>query len=106
MSGSTDGSTAARGTREDDARGAGMRLREYRVDPERREEPTIGALVVDEARQRLGRVMAHVGTRIALRPPGGGREWDADPAYIRLAREDEILRSRMAGARTPTGRDR
>ncbi|WP_369216619.1 hypothetical protein [Streptomyces flavofungini] len=71
--------------------------------PERREEPTIGTLVIDEARQRLGRVMAHVGTRIALRPPGGGREWDADPANVRLAHEDEDLWSHIAGARTPTG---
>ncbi|WP_030779625.1 hypothetical protein [Streptomyces sp. NRRL S-920] len=57
-----------------------------------------GDLVIDTARQRLGRVMDHVGNRLQLRPPGGGREWDADPAYVRPAQEDEILR---VSRRTP-----
>lgn len=53
----------------------------------------IGTLVVDTARQRIGRVMDCVGRRLQLRPPGGGREWDADPASVREAKDDEILRA-------------
>lgn len=61
----------------------------------------VGDRVVDEARRRMGVVMDHVGNRVQLRPPAGGREWDADPDYVRLAREDEILRvdiQRVSGA--------
>ncbi|WP_447040288.1 hypothetical protein [Streptomyces sp. DSM 118878] len=51
----------------------------------------IGALVIDTARQRLGRVMGHYGACVACRPPRGGLEWDVSPEYIRAARPDEIL---------------
>ncbi|MGW6054434.1 hypothetical protein [Streptomyces sp. NPDC055189] len=67
----------------------------------------VGALVVDTARMRMGCVMGHEGPYLQLRPPGGGREWDADPARIREAMGDEILRatvhevSRPAQERTP-----
>ncbi|WP_030777404.1 hypothetical protein [Streptomyces sp. NRRL S-920] len=63
-----------------------------------------GAMVIDTARQRLGRVMDHLGTRLQLRPPNGGREWDADPAYVRPAMEHEILKASARDAkhrRTP-----
>lgn len=30
--------------------------------------------------------------RVQLRPPRGGREWDADAAYVRPAKAHEILR--------------
>ncbi|AZM57440.1 hypothetical protein DMA15_03395 [Streptomyces sp. WAC 01529] len=50
-------------------------------------------MVIDTARQRLGRVMDHQGARLQLRPPGGGREWDADPAYVRPAMEHEIVQT-------------
>ncbi|WP_107097909.1 hypothetical protein [Streptomyces atriruber] len=52
-----------------------------------------GDLAVDEARQRLGQVMGHEGPYLQLRPPGGGREWDADPARVRPAAESEIRRA-------------
>ncbi|MEU6676704.1 hypothetical protein [Streptomyces sp. NPDC046925] len=58
-------------------------------------------------RQRLGRVMGHEGPYLQLRPPGGGREWDADPVQVREAKGDEILRasvhevSHAAPGRTP-----
>ncbi|WP_409062953.1 hypothetical protein [Streptomyces sp. SYP-A7185] len=55
-------------------------------------------------RQRLGRVMGHEGPYLQLRPPGGGREWDADPDRVREAKEDEILRASMHENRSALGR--
>ncbi|MFF7522710.1 hypothetical protein ACIP8U_21240 [Streptomyces pseudovenezuelae] len=40
-------------------------------------EPEPGDLVYDEATRKVGRVMGHEGPYLQLRPPGGGREWDA-----------------------------
>ncbi|TGB13294.1 hypothetical protein [Streptomyces sp. MZ04] len=56
----------------------------------------VGALVVDVARMKLGRLMGHEGPRLRLRPPAGGREWEADPDRVRLAHGDEILRASVA----------
>lgn len=53
----------------------------------------IGALAVDTSTGRLGRVMGFEGPYVQLRPPGGGREWDADPARVRSADEAEKLRA-------------
>jgi hypothetical protein len=39
--------------------------------------PEIGDLVWDEATRKAGRVMDRVGLYWQLKPPGGGREWDA-----------------------------
>ncbi|MEU5684512.1 hypothetical protein DEJ48_28270 [Streptomyces venezuelae] len=69
---------------------------EAHTTPASTEAPAIGTLVVDEARKRLGVVMDDVGGRLQIRPPSGGREWDADPVHVRSAREDEILRVRVA----------
>ncbi|MGW6058066.1 hypothetical protein [Streptomyces sp. NPDC055189] len=57
------------------------------------EKYPVGVLVIDLRRQRLGRVMAHEGPYLQLRPPGGGREWDADRDRVREAVGDEILRA-------------
>ncbi|WP_409235955.1 hypothetical protein [Streptomyces sp. PA5.6] len=62
------------------------------------EAPTIGTLVVDEARMRMGVVMDDVAGRLQIRPPSGGREWDADPTHVRSVREDEIARVRATTA--------
>jgi hypothetical protein len=56
-------------------------------------ELRIGALVVDTATGKAGRVMGRVGPGVQLRPPGGGREWDAEPENVRPADEDEHLRA-------------
>lgn len=56
----------------------------------------IGALVVDTETDKLGRIRGHVGPCVQLRAPGGGREWDADPAHLRPANEAERLRARVA----------
>lgn len=39
--------------------------------------PETGDLVWDETARKVGRVMDRLGTRYQLRPPEGGREWDA-----------------------------
>lgn len=35
------------------------------------------------------------GPYVQLRPPGGGREWDADPDAIRQATDTDVLRARV-----------
>lgn len=39
--------------------------------------PAIDDLVFDEATSKVGRVVDRIGGYWQLRPPGGGREWDA-----------------------------
>ncbi|MGY4740580.1 hypothetical protein [Streptomyces sp. ATMOS53] len=65
-------------------------------------------IVVDEHTARVGEVMGSVGPYVQLRPLGGGREWDADPARVRPASAEERLRASVAVAnarsrRTPLG---
>ncbi len=62
------------------------------------ETPEIGDLVLDTVRNRVGEVMATVGGRLLLRPPGGGREWEAAPSHVRPATSGEALRSKVAEA--------
>lgn len=54
-----------------------------------------GSLVVDTKTDKIGYVMGHAGPYVQLRPPGGGREWDADPDAIRQATDTEVLRARV-----------
>ncbi|MEU8715030.1 hypothetical protein [Streptomyces sp. NPDC048663] len=56
-------------------------------------EPPVGALVIDTARDRLGYVMGREGPYVQLRPVAGGREWDAEPALVRRATDEERLRA-------------
>ena len=42
--------------------------------------------------------MGHEGPYVQLRPHGGGREWDAEPASVRLATPAERLRAATAYA--------
>ncbi|MGW6790081.1 hypothetical protein [Streptomyces chartreusis] len=51
----------------------------------------VGALVVDTQKNKLGVVMGKEGPYVQLRPPAGGREWDADPECIRRPTEAERL---------------
>lgn len=51
----------------------------------------VGALVVDTNRQRLGRLMGCYMSRIHLRPPMGGLEWEAAPENVRAARPEEVV---------------
>ncbi|WP_405914425.1 hypothetical protein OG760_31620 [Streptomyces sp. NBC_00963] len=50
------------------------------------------------ASNRVGIVMGHEGPYLQLRPLGGGREWDADPARVRPVGPAELLKARVAEA--------
>ncbi|MET9085330.1 hypothetical protein ABZX77_26185 [Streptomyces sp. NPDC004237] len=56
-------------------------------------EPPVGTLVIDTAGDQLGYVMGHEGPYVQLRPVAGGREWDADPAHVRRATDEERHRA-------------
>ncbi|MFE2440500.1 hypothetical protein ACFXDF_00235 [Streptomyces sp. NPDC059426] len=56
----------------------------------------VGTAVRDTVRDRIGVVMAHEGPYLQLRPLGGGREWDADPAYVEPLTPEDVLRARVA----------
>ncbi|MCM2577559.1 hypothetical protein [Streptomyces meridianus] len=47
---------------------------------------------------RIGQLMDCEGGLLQLRPLRGGREWDADPARVRLATPAERLRAGVAAA--------
>jgi hypothetical protein len=55
-------------------------------------QPT-GSLAFDTETSKLGYVMGHEGPYTQLRPVNGGREWDADPACVRSATNEERLRA-------------
>jgi hypothetical protein len=56
--------------------------------PERLEP---GTLVYDPQTRKVGEYQDRVGPYVMLRPVGGGREWQADPARIRAATQEERL---------------
>ncbi|MEF9907057.1 hypothetical protein [Streptomyces sp. P9-A2] len=60
--------------------------------------PGLGAAVRDTVRDRVGRVMGHVGPYVQLRPLTGGREWDADPLHLRPLTPSELLSALVAEA--------
>jgi hypothetical protein len=53
--------------------------------------PPVGWYVVDTRTGRVGVVIGHVGPYVQLRPHGGGREWDAEPAALRRATTAERI---------------
>lgn len=66
-------------------------------------KPSLGDTVEDTVRKRVGKVMGFEGPYVQLRPIGGGREWDADPASLRLLPLSEAL---SAGVATANARSR
>ncbi|WP_330177969.1 hypothetical protein OG875_17655 [Streptomyces sp. NBC_01498] len=64
------------------------------------EEVRVGDTVHDPVRDRVGVVMDHLGPNFQLRPLGGGREWDADPARVRPPTPAELLSARVADVNT------
>ncbi|MBC2876353.1 hypothetical protein H7K43_15045 [Streptomyces sp. TYQ1024] len=56
--------------------------------------PEVGSLVLDIKRDRVGTVMGQLAGRIFLRPPHGGREWEAAPSDVRPAGTLEELRAK------------
>ncbi|MFG2642986.1 hypothetical protein ACGFYP_18715 [Streptomyces sp. NPDC048370] len=65
--------------------------------------PVLGSFVVDTSKgtNRLGRVTAHDGGALHLRPPGGGTEWTTEPANLRPPTEDEWARIRVLTTPVP-----
>ncbi|MFB1046852.1 hypothetical protein [Streptomyces chrestomyceticus] len=55
-----------------------------------KDHPAVGCLAYDTDQQRVGQVMGHVGAYVQLRPPGGGREWDARPEALRAPTPCEL----------------
>lgn len=68
--------------------------------------PIVGETVRDTARDRVGRVMGHVGPYVRLRPLSGGRGWDADPNHLHRLTPSELLSVLVAeaNARSRQGR--
>ncbi|MDX2760736.1 hypothetical protein [Streptomyces europaeiscabiei] len=60
--------------------------------------PAVGEAVHDSARDRVGRVMGHVGPYVQLRPLAGGLEWDAGPDHLRRLTRAELLSALVAEA--------
>jgi hypothetical protein len=66
--------------------------------PEQREQCEPGAVVYDPRAGRVGEYRDRTGPYAMLRPLGGGREWEADPALIREATPQERLAARLRAA--------
>jgi hypothetical protein len=66
-----------------------------------------GTLVYDPATRKVGEYQDRSGPYAMLRPVGGGREWQADPAALRAATPRERLSAgvRAANERTWTADD-
>lgn len=62
-----------------------------------------GTLLFDPATHRVGEYQDRSGPYAMLRPVGGGREWQADPAVLRPATDQERL---SAGVRAANDRAR
>ncbi|MFD8230924.1 hypothetical protein ACFV20_03335 [Streptomyces sp. NPDC059696] len=62
-----------------------------------------GTLVYDPQTRKVGAYQDRTGPYVMLRPVGGGREWQADPARIRAATPEERL---SAGVRALNDRSR
>ena len=60
--------------------------------------PAVGAWVVDTRTDRTALVAGVLSGRLYLRKPGGGTEWDAMPAHVRLATDHEQLSAQVAEA--------
>ncbi|MCC3773520.1 hypothetical protein K6I33_005223 [Streptomyces sp. UNOB3_S3] len=55
-------------------------------------------VVLDVRAERIGIVMDNVGPRYQLRPPAGGREWEAEPQHIQPAPAEARMSARVAEA--------
>lgn len=66
--------------------------------------PTVGIVLVDRRTDRVGVVMGHEGPYVQLRPPRGGREWDAPPEELRPPTQAEELSAKVATANRRWGR--
>ncbi|MGV9561177.1 hypothetical protein [Streptomyces sp. NPDC003480] len=62
------------------------------------ESPERGALLYDPATGKVGAYQDRSGPYAMLRPVGGGREWQADPAALRPATARERLSAGVTAA--------
>ncbi|MFB6650629.1 hypothetical protein ACFCZ4_01825 [Streptomyces microflavus] len=58
--------------------------------------PGVGVAVHDSGSGRVGHVAGHRSPYVLLRPLGGGREWEADPARLRPLNRAEFLSAQLA----------
>lgn len=58
----------------------------------------VGRLARDTKRDRVGTVMEIEPERVWLRPPGGGREWEAEREAVRPLSVSEELSAKVAAA--------
>ncbi|MFF0449687.1 hypothetical protein ACFYT4_25300 [Streptomyces sp. NPDC004609] len=68
------------------------------------DELAVGSVVYDTVTGVLGVVMEVYGTRCALRPPRGGREWDAFREEVRPATVADTLSPAVAERNANSGR--
>jgi hypothetical protein len=61
-----------------------------------------GAVLYDTAAARVGEYRGRSGARLMLRPLGGGREWEAEPAALRPATDRERLGASLRAANERT----
>ncbi|MFF4962213.1 hypothetical protein [Streptomyces sp. NPDC001222] len=66
------------------------------------ESPERGALLYDPATGKVGAYQDRSGPYALLRPVGGGREWQADPAALRPATARERLSAGVTAANERT----
>ena len=57
-----------------------------------------GTLVYDPHTRKVGEYQGTAGPHVMLRPVGGGREWEADPASVRAATPEERLSAEVRAA--------
>ncbi|MFF1701201.1 hypothetical protein [Streptomyces sp. NPDC058252] len=57
-----------------------------------------GTVVFDTVKEIVAEVMEVGHTRVSLRRPNGGVEWERDPKYLRPPTASEMLRPRVAEA--------
>lgn len=58
--------------------------------------PELGSLVLDTATDKVGEYRGETGARWALRPVGGGPEWEAEPGAVEPAGTYERMRAETA----------
>ncbi|MFH9958394.1 hypothetical protein ACH4OX_29805 [Streptomyces roseolus] len=68
--------------------------------------PPVGAIVLDTARNHVGRVMGAEGPYFQLRPLGGDREWDVEPTHLYPLTGAELLSALVAETNTRSRRRR
>ncbi|MFC9463579.1 hypothetical protein [Streptomyces coelicoflavus] len=61
-----------------------------------------GTVLYDTAAAKVGEYRGRSGARVMLRPLGGGREWEAEPAALRPATDRERLGASLRAANDRT----